>query len=179
MRLPRLAIVVVLVLAGCMSPPPPLPPAPSGIQRISVQEPQNRTGLALTVDDPGWLGRLVDQRRSNVPGVLATELRAELSRRGFKVVDPGGPAPALRTEIRRWEPYSADYSMVTVDVAASLVDPDSGRAIWSAERSGWRVPTRDARSSREASLAASTAIAEALVEDWQPAVPAPTPESVP
>jgi hypothetical protein len=168
MRLRHLAIVIALVLAGCVQPPPPLPPAPSGIQRISVGKPENHTGRDLTVDDPGWLGRLVNERRSNVPDVLATELGAELARHGFKVVDPGGSSPILRTDIRRWEPYSADYSMVTVDMVASLVDPDSGRALWSAERSGWRVPTRDARSSREASLAASTAIAEALVDGWTP-----------
>jgi hypothetical protein len=169
MRLHHLAIAVVLVLAACVQQLPPLPPAPTGIQRISVQQPENRTGRDLTVDDPGWLGRLVDQRRSNVPQVLATELGAELARRGFKVVDSGGSSPVLRTEIRRWDPYSADYSMVTVDVVASVVDPESGRALWSAERSGWRVPTRDARSSREASAAASSAIAEALVDGWQPA----------
>jgi hypothetical protein len=169
MRLRHLAIVMAVVLAGCVQPPPPLPPAPNGIQRISVGKPENHTGRDLTVDDPGWLGRLVDQRRSNVPDVLATELRAELARLGFKVVDPGGSSPVLRTDIRRWEPHSADYSMVTVDVVASLVDPDSGRALWSAERSGWHVPTRDARSGPEASRAASTAIAEALVDGWKPA----------
>jgi hypothetical protein len=175
----RALVVVVVILSGCTQPLPPLPPAPTGMQRLSVEAAANHTGRDLTIDDPGWLGRLVEQRRTSVTDVLASELRAELERHGFKVVDAGGASPSLRTEIRRWEPYSADYSMVTVDVVATLVEPEGGRTLWSAERSGWRVPTRDARSVRDASLMASSAIAQALIEDWQPAPRSTAPKTAP
>jgi hypothetical protein len=161
----------VAALVGCGPALQPLPPAPTGVQRIAVQEPANRTGDKLVVTDPGWIGQLLDEKHQTVPGLLAADLRDVLAKQGFKVAAASKKdtpsMPALRTEIRRWEPYSADYSMVTVDVAASLVD-ESGRELWKAERTSWNVPTRDARSSREASMAASTAIAQALVEGWKP-----------
>jgi hypothetical protein len=169
MHLRSLAVVLVVAIAGCVQPPAPLPPAPTGIQQIGVEPPANRTGRDLTLDNPGWLERLLDERRTNVPSVLATELRAELERHRFRIVEPSHASASLRTEIRRWEPYSADYSMVTVDLVASLVEPESGRTIWTAERSGWRVATRDARSVHEASRMASAAIAAALLEGWEPA----------
>ena len=65
---------------------------------------------------------------------------------------PTHALPTLETEIRGWEPYSADWSLVVVDVVATLADPQDGRTIWSVERTDWRIPTRDARSSREASI---------------------------
>lgn len=180
MTLRRLsASIVVALLVGCAPPAPPLPPAPTGLDRISVQEPVNRTGDDLVVEEPGWLGRLTDTKGSTVPDVLAEDLRTMLTRRGFKVRDPSGSWPALRTEIRRWEPYSANYSLVTVDVLALLVEPDTGRELWRVERADWKVLTPDARSRREASLLASSAIAEALLETWQPAKPTPPAKKVP
>ena len=180
-----------LPLLGCMeiksplsffqSTPPAVAPGPRGIERIAVQQPVNRTGRPLMVDEPGLLGKVLDEKPSNVPDVLGEKssnvpdvlgenLRAELVNRGFQVVTDGSrTSPALRTEIRRWEPYSANYSMVTVDVVATVVEPTNGRELWSTQRSGWNVPTRDARSSREASVAASAAIARALLEGWHPA----------
>ena len=169
-----------LPLLGCMeiksplsyfqSTPPAVAPGPRGIERIAVQQPVNRTGRPLMVDEPGLLGKVLDEKPSNVPDVLGDDLRAELVNRGFQVVTNGSrTSPALRTEIRRWEPYSANYSMVTVDVVATVVEPTNGRELWSTQRSGWNVPTRDARSSREASVAASAAIARALLEGWHPA----------
>jgi len=169
-----------LPLLGCMeiksplsyfqSTPPAVAPGPRGIERIAVQQPVNRTGRPLMVDEPGLLGKVLDEKPSNVPDVLGDDLRAELVNRGFQVVTDGSrSSPALRTEIRRWEPHSANYSMVSVDVVATVVEPTSGRELWSTQRSGWNVPTRDARSSREASVAASAAIARALLEGWHPA----------
>lgn len=171
-RMPILFAMALLV--GCTQAVQPLPPAPQGLRRITVQQPANSTGAELVIDQAGLLGRLIDEKRKSVPDQLADDLRDQLARRGFKVADgpTGWPTePVLRTEIRRWETYTADYSLVTVDVAAAVVDPE-GRELWKAERRGWRIPTRDAGSLRDASMAASASIAEALVDGWK-AVPAP------
>ena len=169
-----LVVLGVAPLVGCgfffTKNPPAVAPGPRGLERIAVQEPVNRTGRPLTVDEPGMLGKMLDEKASDVPEVLGKDLRTELANRGFQVVADGSrTSPSLRTEIRRWEPHSANYSMVTVDVIAWVVDPTSGREIWSTQRNGWNVPTRDAHSSREASVAASAAIARSLLEGWQPA----------
>jgi len=170
---PLLVALGAVPLVGCMlfttKSAPAVVPGPRGIERIAVQQPVNRTGRPLVVDEPGVLGNVLGEKSSNVPDVLGENLRAELVNRGFQVVTDGSrTSPALRTEIRRWEPYSANYSMVTVDVVATVVDPTSGRELWSTQRSGWNVATRDARSSAEASVAASAAIARTLLEGWQP-----------
>ena len=161
-------VVMVATLAGCARPPS-FPPPPEGVKRIAVEQPTNRTGEDLVVYGPGLLQRVLKQQIETVPDILAEDLRTALTRQGFRVADPGGDAPVLRTEILRWQHYPADYETVTVDVAASLVEADSGRELWKAERSDWVVPTTSAGARHEASIAASAAIAEALVGGWQPA----------
>jgi hypothetical protein len=108
--------------------------------------------------------------------VLAGDLRSLLRDRGFRVL--AGDAEdvlMLRTEIRRWDPYSADYSQITVSLLATLVDPASGRSLWTAERTDWKVQTPDARSGPEASGMAARDIARALIEGWQPSGSRPAP----
>lgn len=176
-RTPLLLVVVatLVTLAGCAAPPPTLPPAPSGVQEITVTEPSNRTGRALVVEEPGMLGRYFGEKRSTVPQVLASDLRALLEERRFRVIHGGGEGiPALQTEIHRWEPYSADYSQVTVSILASLVDPANGRTLWTAERTDWRVDTPHARSAPKASTMAAIEIARALLEGWLPGGRTPT-----
>jgi hypothetical protein len=166
------AFVFIVLLAGCMQQPAPMPSAPQGVKQIVVPKPVNRTQSQLVVDDPGWLDKVLsDDKKKTVADVLASHLRDELERRGFRVAasDPTHALPMLKTEIRGWEPYSADWSLVVVDLVASLEDPQGGRTVWTVERTDWRIPTRDARSSREASIAAATTIAETLVAGWEPA----------
>ena len=165
----RYAALVAIALAGCARPPAPLPPPPSGVRSIAVERPVNRTGDDLVVDGPGLLQRVLRKDTATVPDVLAEELEKLLMRQGFRTPAPGTDGvPVLRTEIGRWEHYSANYETVTVDVVASLVEPGSGRELWKAARSGWVVSTDHAASRRDASLAASAAIAEALLEGWAP-----------
>lgn len=168
----RSFLLAVAVLVGCIHPPPPLPPGPSGLQRVVVEEPVNRTGGDLVVEGPGLFSRLIGENPSTVPDVLAEDLRAQLEYRGFRLgKGKKDDVPVLRTEIRRWDPYTADYAAVTVDVTVALIEPGSGRTLWSATRSGWKVRTIDAHSRGEAFRLASAAIAEALFEDWKPAAP--------
>jgi hypothetical protein len=164
--------LVLATLVGCMrADAPESTPPPTGVDRLAIAPPTNRTGHDIVLDQPGFLGKtLLHEKRATLPAALAEDLRVALVDRGFKIVAaPSTTSPTLQTEIRRWEPYSADYSMVVVDVTASLVEPSTGRQLWSTERSGWRVPTRDAHSTYEASTTASRAIAEALVSAWEPA----------
>jgi hypothetical protein len=171
-----LPVAAVLPLAGCATSPPPLPPPPSGVQEIAVQLPANRTGAALVVDDPGFIGRYFGEKRSTVPDVLAGDLRSLLRDRGFRVLAGGAEdVLTLRTEIRRWDPYSADYSQITVSLLATLVDPASGRSLWTADRTDWKVQTPDARSGPEASGMAARDIARSLIEGWQPSGSRPAP----
>ena len=167
------AVALAVLLAGCVSPAPaPIPPGPQGVQRIVVPKPANRTQSPLVVDDPGWIDKVLSSdKKKTVSDVLASHLRNQLEQRGFlvKVSDTTKELPTLKTEIRRWEPYSADWSLVVVDLTATVEDPQGGRTIWSVERTDWRIPTRDASSSREASIAAATTIAETLVAGWTPA----------
>src|SRR6266850_777719 len=123
----RSALIVVAALIGCIRTAPPLPHAPRGLDRITVQQPTNKTGDALVVDDLGLLGRLTEAAPTDVPDILAADLRTALINRGVKVIKNPPRSPALRTEIRRWEPYTADYSVVTVDLVASLVEPSTGK----------------------------------------------------
>lgn len=179
-RVPRSAVknlavpVFVTILVGCAAArPAPPPPGPSGVQEIAVAQPTNRTGGALVVEEPGWPANVIGETRSTVPDLLAADLRAQLTDRGFRLATPRSTgAPTLQVEIRRWELYSADYSTVTVDLLATLLEP-SGRPLWSLERTRWSVPTRDARSSIDASNMAAEEIATTLIDGWQPASPAP------
>lgn len=165
-----LAALGIAALASCARPPAPLPPAPSGVRYIAVAQPVNRTGDALVVDGPGLLQRVLKQDTVTVPDLLAEDLRKVLMQQGFSTPAPGMEgAPVLRTEIGRWEHYTATYETVTVDVVATLLEPVSGRELWKATRSDWVVSTYNAGSRRDASMLASTAIAEALLEGWQPA----------
>ena len=114
------------------------------------------------------LGRAIGETTTTVPEALASDLRQLLVDRDFRVVANTGYAPELRVQITRWDLYSADYSSVTVDLTASLVDPKSGRELWTARRTGWPVATPDARSSLDCSASAALAVARALIDGWQP-----------
>ena len=166
----RSFLLAVAVLVGCALPSPSLPPGPSGLQRVVVEEPVNRTGGDLVVDGPGLFERLVRERPSAVPDVLGEDLRARFASQGFQL-GKSKDDPVFRTEIRRWEPFTADYSTVTVDIAAALVEPGSGRTLWSATRAGWGVRTPEARSRGEAFRIASAGIADELLAGWRPSTP--------
>jgi hypothetical protein len=164
-----LVVVAAVLLVGCALPRPVVEPGPSGLRRVVVETPVNETGSDLVVAGPDPFARLIGEQPSTVPDVLGDELRTQLERRGFRLAEgTAGDAPVLRTQIRRWEPYAADYSMVTVDIDAALVEPGSGRTLWRATRTGWNVRTYDARSRADASMIASAAAAEALLAGWQP-----------
>jgi len=162
-----IVIAGVCALLGCARSTPPVPDVPRGVKTIAVPEPTNRTGEEL-VSDPGLIVKWFGAERVTVPQRMAVDLRDELERLGFEVVDAADEdVPTLQVDIRSWRPYSADYSMVQVDLVAALVAP-GGERLWAAQRSNWIVPTRDAHSTLDASAMACEVIAEELLRGWKP-----------
>jgi hypothetical protein len=131
------------------------------VRTVAVLAPANRTGDPLLVAGASFLERYALRNdRVTVPDVLASEARVQLARRGFTVVSadeveaathgraPGSaeaaaeiasrgklPGLALWLDVRRWEPDAPTHpSFVLVALTASLVDPATGRVVWSAER---------------------------------------------
>ena len=169
MTVARLAAVLLLCACARQPPAPPLPPGPAGLRQIAVAEPVNRTGHDLRVEERGAATTLVlPSNHATVPELLGLNLRTALAKRRFDVVAPKGPPPVLHVELGRWEPNTTDWSTVTVDLTATLVDPGSNTTLWSAARSGWVVSTSGADSQAHAFIAASRAVADALVAGWQP-----------
>jgi hypothetical protein len=169
------SLLVVVVLSACAAPLTALPPPPSGLKAIGVATPRNATGGDLKVNEDGFMAAVFDDKKTvTVPGLLEEDLRVELSKRDFRLVSPdSGTAPVLRTDVRRWQPQSATWQQVTVDLSATVVENGSGRTLWSVDRNGWIVPTEGSSNAIDASTKASHRIAEDLTEGWM--VP-PSPE---
>ena len=114
-----LGLVLIATLAGC-SVPPSFPPPPGGLKRIAVEKPVNKSNDDLVVYGPGLLQRLLKLDTASVPDVLAEDYRITLTRQGFRLAEPSEGVPVLKTEIFRWQPYSANYETVTVDLGTAL-----------------------------------------------------------
>jgi hypothetical protein len=170
-----LAALLAVFTSACAAPLTALPPPPVGLKAIAIATPHNATGSALTVNEDGFMAAVFDDKKTvTVPGLLEDDLRVELNKRDFRIVKPdAATAPVLRTDIRRWQPQSATWSQVTVDISASVVENGSGRTLWSVDRNGWIVPTESSSNAIEASTKASRRVAEALIEGW---TVAPSPE---
>jgi hypothetical protein len=164
----RLPLALLLLGLAACTPPKPSQAPPAGVDKLVVLPPENKTGDPLIVDEPGAIGRALQMKRVTVPNVLASELRRRLEIQGFAVMPSKSTGfPTLKTEIRRWELYPADYSQVTVDLSAVLVD-GSGQEIWRMERERWRVPTPDTESAIDSSRDAAASVAEQLLLAWRP-----------
>jgi hypothetical protein len=174
-RFPSLPIFLAVFVSACAAPLTALPPPPTGLKAIAIATPQNKTGGDLTVNEDGFMAGLLDDRKTvTVPALLEDDLRVELNKRDFRIVKPdAGTAPVLRTDIRRWQPQSATWSQVTVDLSATVVENGSGRTLWTMDRSGWIVPTEGSNNAIDASTKAAHRIAEDLIEGW---TVAPSPE---
>lgn len=170
----HLLLVVTLALSsfGCAavrSEGPTSPPPPGGILMIDVAKTVDATGGKLPTQPKGPSFEPGTVKEPTVTESLATQLRTELIEHGFEVVvRPTPGVPELRTEIRRWEPYQVDYSMVTVDVTATLVDGKTGATIWTDTRRDWNVATPGQPTPFDAALEATRKVAKDLVHGWKP-----------
>jgi hypothetical protein len=158
-------ILLALTVAGCARPPTPVSPPTA---TIAVFPPNNRTGNDLLVAPGSLLGKYVfNTERVTVSDVLAAEARLQLARRGYMLVPAetvdtalGGVRPdsapaaamlasrqhidasVLYIEIRNWEPngpFTPDF--VIVSIVATLIDPPTGRVLWTADHPSRPVPT--------------------------------------
>ena len=117
----------------------PTPP-PDITHTIAVLAPTNETGDPLLVAGASLLEKYaLATDRVTVPDVLASEARLQLARRGFTVVAKeelaGTAGLALQLDIRRWESDAPTHpAFVLVGVAAKLIEPATGRVVWSTER---------------------------------------------
>jgi hypothetical protein len=169
----RLLLLAALVVSssGCaaMRAETVAPSPPGGILKIDVAKPVDATGGALPEQPRGREFDFGSVQEPTVTESLALQLRSQLASRGFEVMTRKTTGvPELRTEIRRWAPYQVDYSMVTVDVTATLVDGQTGATIWTDQRRDWNVPTHGAPTPFDAALEATRTVAKDLVEGWQP-----------
>ena len=165
MRRPLLVGVGLLGLAACVKPPPPPPPS---VRTIAVFPASNQTGDDLLISGGSVLEKYVfHTARVTVPDVLAAEARTLLEREGYTVVSPelietatGGRAPASGTEaaalaaqhdlegdvlyitLRQWEPdLTYGPSSIIVSLRIDLIDPSTGRTIWTADHPSRPVQT--------------------------------------
>jgi hypothetical protein len=163
---------------------------------VAVLAPHNETGGRLPVAGSSLLERYAfDTRPVTVPDVLASEARLQLLSRGFTVVpadvvaratDNRTPASAeaaadiakrahldgavLFIDLRRWDPDPpSEPRVVIVNLVVTLVDPSSGRTLWT---NSW--PTRPVRTVGEvtlgsADIAAARTVIEAVLAPLVPA----------
>jgi len=181
----RVSGILLLAAAGCVRPSPP---PPRELPRtVAVLPTHNETGGRLPVAGSSLLERYVfDTRPVTVPEVLASEARLQLASRGFAIVPadvvaratenrtPASAeaaadiakkahldAAALFIDLRRWDPDPpTEPRVVIVNLVISLVDPSSGRTLWT---NSW--PTRPVRTVGEVTLgAADIAAARTVIE---------------
>lgn len=183
--------LLALLLAACTLPSvPPLAPAMESIHTIAVFPPNNRTGDPLLIAGTSFTEKYVlPTERYTVADALAEEARTQLGRHGInmtprELVDAAtavqppssvqdAAAAAARNhfegtvmyiEIKRWEadvPYHPTFVIASVTV--TLVDPSTGRVIWTADHPSRPVPTPGIISLGDAySVAAHTLVTEML-----------------
>ena len=161
--------ILSMLLAGCLTscvrtPPPALQP----VRSIAVFPANNRTGDPLLIAGASFLEKYVlPTERYTVADALAAEARAELSQHGFEVMAPqvveavtnsqipesAEDAAALAArhhiedavlyiEIRRWESNGGtEPTFIIAAVSATLIEPRSGRILWTSEHPSQPVPT--------------------------------------
>ena len=150
-------MALALCLAGCVRTPPA---ALQPVRSIAVFPANNRTGDDLLIAGGSFFEKYVlPTERYTVADVLAAEARAELAQHGFEVLAPqlvdaalNGHIPAsaedaavladrnhieaavLYIEIRRWESSGGtEARSIIASVTVMLIEPASGRVLWTGE----------------------------------------------
>ena len=183
---PALVLLSAMFLAACTRPPAPVSPVATA-SPIAVLPPNNRTGDDLLVAGGSFLEKYAfHTERLTVSDVLATEARWQLERRGYTVVPaetvgaalgaqrpesaPEAAALAVRQhinasvlyiEIRRWEPdghFNPDFVIVSIEL--TLLDPATGRVLWTANHPSRPVPTPGVVNSGQAYVIAAAKVME-------------------
>lgn len=187
--------LLAVCAAACLHPPiPTLVP----VGRIAVFPPNNRTGDPLLIAGASFLEKYVlPSDRFTVPDALAAGARVQLARAGFDVVRPDLVDRAasghtissaqeaatvaahqqldgavLFIDIRRWEADAAYHpTFVIVSVSATLVDPPTGRVLWTADRPSRPVQTPGVINVGDAYAIAARVVMEELLAGLGPQRP--------
>jgi len=171
----RLSVAICVVLAACARPAPA--PPPDIPHTIAVLAPSNETGDPLLVAGASFLEKYaLATDRVTVPDVLASEAKLQLARRGFTVVSNdelrNGSGLTLALDVRRWEPDAPTHpAFVLVGIAARLVDPATGRVVWSVERRTSPVATPGEVALGPAYVTAARKVVEELLAPLGPERP--------
>jgi hypothetical protein len=186
-RPPAAAILFALLLASCSGHRPPAPPEPlPAVVLLPIADPPNRSAVRGIFMFYSWIA----DTRAAVPTQLDAALRSALRARGISAPPPTGesligaptlhqaiaavlasdlPAPALFIEIGKWEAENADFpAFVDVALDATLIDPGSGRILWTTHHEAGPVATRGAGSLAAAYQRAADEVAAWLVGRWSP-----------
>ena len=164
--------------------------------RIAVFPPNNRTGDLLLVSSASALERCVLRTdRVILPDVLASEARLQLEQYGFTVVSPdlvdaatrdlqpGSPretadlaaragiqAAALYIDVRRWDPDAPTHpAYVIAAVEATLLEPGTGRVLWTETYGARPVATPGVVVLGDAYVTAARKVMEDLLGSLRPA----------
>ena len=172
----KAAACLAMIFIGACARPLPAPP-PDILHTVAVLAPTNETGDPLLVAGTSFLEKYaLATDRVTVPDVLASEARLQLARRGFTVVSKEelgkGAGLSLQLDVRRWEPDAPTHpSFVLVGVAAKLVDPATGRVVWSAEHRTAPVATPGEVALGPAYVTAARKVVEELLAPLGPERP--------
>ena len=190
-RLLFVTLAFALLPACSVSAPRSAPPAIAG-GTIVVLPPNNRTGDPLLVAGASFFEKYALQSdRITVPDVLAAEARQQLARRGFEVIAAERVSEAIGTrvptdasnaadlaathqlngmvlyiEIRRWEADVPVHPVfVIASVEASLIEPSTGRVLWSKDHPSRPIPTPGVVNLGDAYSIAARALVTELVRE--------------
>jgi hypothetical protein len=158
-------MLLAVCVMGCVRTPPPLL---LPVRSIAVFPPNNRTGDPLLIAGGSLLEKyILPTERYTVADALAANARSRLAEHGFEVVAQqvvdgatNGQTPAsaqeaatlasrshidgavLYIEIRRWEPnVGTEPTFIIASVAATLIEPATGRVLWIGEHPSRPVQT--------------------------------------
>src|SRR5262249_11560714 len=94
----RLLLLLPVLTLHCTHAPI-APPLPATVQTVAVLPPNNRTGDTLLVESASfWDPEAARPGRVTVADVLAADARAQLERRGVKVIAPEALTAAIGTQ---------------------------------------------------------------------------------
>jgi len=190
MRPALLAGALSALCCGCLKPPPPPPPS---VHTVAVFPARNRTGDDLLISGGTILEKYVfHTARLTVPEVLAAEARTVLEKAGYTLVSPelvetasGGQAPAsaaaaaaaavthdlagdvLYIDLRQWTPdLTYGPSAIIVSLHIDLIDPASGRVLWSADHPARPVRTPGTINFADAYWVAARSVIRQMLEPF-------------
>jgi hypothetical protein len=187
MRRRSTLVLLGLLIAACAGHRPPAPPDPlPAVVLLPIADPPNRSAVRGVFTFYSWIA----ETRAAVPAQLAESIRRELQARHIAALAPSGEtiipaatlrqataavlasgltAPALFVEIGKWEAENTDFpAFVDVALEATLVDPGSGRILWTTRHDAGPVATRGATSLAAAYQRAADEVAAWLVGRWSP-----------